>query len=39
VLRLERGQAGRGPRKPRVHPDLSDLSDDQIAALRALLNR
>ena len=30
---------GRGPRKPRVHPDLSDLSDDQIAALRALLNR
>jgi transcriptional regulator with XRE-family HTH domain len=30
---------GRGPRKPRVQRDLSDLTDDQIAALRALLNR
>ena len=30
---------GRGPRRPRVPPDLSDLTDDQLAALRSLLNR
>lgn len=30
---------GQGPRKPRVPPDLSDLSDDQIAAILSLIRR
>lgn len=29
---------GRGPRKPRLPPDLADLTDAQLAAIRALLN-
>jgi transcriptional regulator with XRE-family HTH domain len=30
---------GQGPRKPRLPPDLSGLTEHQIAAIRALLDR
>ena len=30
---------GQGPRKPRIPPDLADLSADQIAAILSLIRR